>query len=68
MTIFWSFLSKPNFSVKIPQTIPQGTLIPCQISQKTNVQIPQKLTLLKRQKDEQKDGGEMDRRMDGKTD
>ena len=34
---FWSFLPKPNFPVKIPQTIPQGALIPFQISQKTNV-------------------------------
>ena len=34
---FWSFLPKPDFSVKIPQAIPQGALIPCQTSQKTNV-------------------------------
>ena len=65
---FWSFLPKPDFSVKIPQTIPQGALIPCQISQKTNEQIPIKLTLLKRQKGKQKDGGKMDSRMDRKTD
>ena len=31
------FLPKPDFSVKIPQTVLEGALIPCQISQKTNV-------------------------------
>ena len=66
MTIFWSFLPKLDFSVKIPQTIPQGALIPSQISQKNNLQIPRKLKLLKRQKGKQKDGGKMNRRMGGK--
>ena len=69
---FWPFYGhfRPNqkFSVKIRQRVRQGALIPCQISQKANASIPTKLTLLKRQNGEQKDGGKMDRRMDGKTD
>ena len=64
---FWSFSLKSDFSVKIPQTIPQGALLLCQISQKTNVLIPTKLTLLKRQKGEtegwRKDG-QKDRQKD----
>ena len=41
---FWVILDhfvvifvQTRFSVKIPKTIPQGALILCQISQKTNV-------------------------------
>ena len=63
LTIFWSFLPKPDFSVKTPQTIPQGALIPCQISQKLMCKFQQNLQSKKTEgrtegwrKDRQKDG------------
>ena len=61
---FFGYLFLRGFSLKNPallHTTAQGSLIPCQISEKTNVQIPRKL--LERQKDGrkygQKDGGKV---------